>query len=180
MNFKFIFALLLLICGSQLALASTTVRTSDEIQRPTLPPACSQLEVDEGNEVAFHVHAIGVQIYRWNGTAWDFVAPEANLFADAAYHGQVGIHSAGPIWQSNSGSWVRAQRREGCDVDPSNAIPWLLKEAAAEGPGIFRSVTFIQRVNTAGGVKPASPGSVVGETKNVPYTAEYYFYRAAE
>jgi hypothetical protein len=41
-------------------------------------------------------------------------------------------------------------------------------------------VTYVQRVNTAGGLPPAAPGSFVGEEKHVPYTTEYYFYRAAE
>jgi hypothetical protein len=28
-----------------------------------------------------------------------------------------------------------------------------------------------------GGIAPATAGTFVGETVNVPYTAEYYFYR---
>lgn len=47
-----------------------------------------------------------------------------------------------------------------------------------EGPGIFHRVTFIQRVNTVGGNAPADPGNVPGEVARVPYTTEYYFYRA--
>ena len=35
----------------------------------------------------------------------------------------------------------------------------------------------IQRVNTVGGVAPSTAGSVVGEIAEVPYTAEYFFYR---
>ena len=40
-------------------------------------------------------------------------------------------------------------------------------------------MTFIQRVNTTGGIAPAAPGTTVGEEARVPYTAEYFFYRAA-
>jgi len=62
--------------------------------------------------------------------------------------------------------------------DP-DAIPWLLLEAvSSEGPGIFDGVTYIQRVDTVGGKAPADPGDFVGEMARVPYTAEYYFYRA--
>ena len=50
----------------------------------------------EGNKVAFHAFAAGVQIYEWTGSAWVFVAPEAVLFADVGEHGEVGIHYAGP------------------------------------------------------------------------------------
>ena len=42
----------------------------DSNQAPVLPPGCEQLAPLEGNEVAYHVYAVGVQIYRWNGTAW--------------------------------------------------------------------------------------------------------------
>ena len=154
----------------------------DDNRAPDLPPnLCESLQVAAGNEVAFHVYASGVQVYKWNGTAWAFVEPVASLFADRNYHGQVGTHYAGPTWESNSGSKIVGRRVPGTGCTPNaNAIPWLLLEAVTtEGPGIFNGVTFVQRVNTTGGAAPASPGSFVGEEARVPYTAEYYFYRAA-
>ena len=139
---------------------------------------CQNLQVPAGNKVAFHVYAEGVQIYQWNGTSWIFVEPEAELFADAGYNGVVGIHYAGPTWESNSGSKVVGTALERCTPDP-NAIPWLLLGAVSnEGPGIFHRVTFIQRVNTVGGNAPTDPGDFTGEVVGVPYTAEYFFYRA--
>jgi hypothetical protein len=147
---------------------------------PDLPlNICESLQVPAGNKVAFHVYALGVQVYRWNGTAWVFVGPVANLFADHNFRGQVGTHYGGPTWESNSGSKVTARRVADCSPNTS-AIPWLRLEAVTtEGPGIFDGVTQVLRVNTTGGTAPASPGSVVGEEARVPYTAEYYFYRAA-
>jgi hypothetical protein len=74
---------------------------------------------------------------------------------------------------------VVVKRIDGCTPNAS-AIPWLkLETVSSEGPGIFNGVTFVQRVNTTGGTAPATPGSFVGEEARVPYTAEYYFYRAA-
>ena len=68
----------------------------------------------------------------------------------------------------------------GCKPDPT-AIPWLkLKSVENSGSGRFRDVTFIQRVNTTGGLKPTVPGSFVGEEARVSYTAEYFFYRAKD
>ena len=95
------------------ALASISVaRASEDNRAPDLPsPLCDRVQVQPGNKVAFHVYALGVQIYRWNGTSWVFVAPSARLFADAEYHGEVGIHYAGPTWESNSGGKVVASRR---------------------------------------------------------------------
>jgi len=153
-------------------LALSTVARAD--RTPVVP---ANLQVPEGNKVAFHAYAVGVQIYHWNGTNWVFVAPEALLFAEARGHGEVAIHYAGPTWESGSGSKVVGARVAGATVDPS-AIPWLLLRAvSSEGPGIFHRVTFIQRVNTTGGNAPAAPGSSAGQEARVPYTAEYYFYR---
>jgi Protein of unknown function (DUF3455) len=125
------------------------------------------------------VYARGVQIYKWNGASWGFVAPVATLFAEPNYFGEVGIHYVGPTWKSKSGSKVGGRRvpGTGCSPDP-NAIPWLLLESVSpSGPGVFRSVTYIQRVNTTGGMSPTNQGSNIDEVVEVPYTAEYYFYR---
>jgi hypothetical protein len=159
-------------------LASISVsRASEDNRAPDLPsPLCDRLQVQE-DTVAFHVYALGVQIYRWNGVSWVFVAPSARLFADAEYHGEVGTHYAGPTWESNSGGKVVATRLEGCTPDPT-AIPWLLLQmVSSQGPGIFDRVTYIQRVNTSGGLAPTDPGQFVGQEVGVPYAAEYYFYR---
>ena len=145
------------------------------------PPAlgdCQTLQVPAGNKLALHTYATGVQIYVWDGASWSFVAPEAELFADAGFKGLVGSHYGGPTWESHSGSKVVGTVLERCTPDPA-AIAWLLLGAvSSEGPGIFQRVTFIQRVNTVGGNAPTDPGSVVGQEARVPYTTEYLFYRA--
>jgi len=173
-------ALALLFTVAGLAQARAARADDDDNRAPDLPAdICEKLQAPEGNDVAFHTYALGVQVYRWNGTAWAFVGPVANLFADDNYRGQVGTHYAGPTWESNSGSRVVARRVADCSPNPS-AIPWLRLEAVTtEGPGIFDGVTQVQRVNTTGGSAPAAPGSFVGQEARVPYTAEYYFYRAA-
>ena len=179
-----VFALVVLL--SVAGLSSTVVpatRANAPSDVPDLPsPLCDSIEVPVGNRLAFRVYALGVQVYKWNGAAWAFVEPSATLFADANYHGEVGIHYVGPTWESNSGSKVRAARVPGTGCTPdSTAIPWLLlQKVSTEGPGIFSKVTYVQRVNTAGGTAPTAPGLLTGEVKEVPYTAEYYFYRAGD
>jgi hypothetical protein len=163
-------------------LASIPAARADNGGRmPDLPsPSCDSLQVPPGNKVAFHVYALGVQVYRWNGTSWVFVEPVANLFADDNYRGKVGTHYAGPTWESNSGSKVIATRMAACSPDQT-AIPWLLlRTVSTDGPGIFNSVTYVQRVNTMGGLAPTTPGSSIGAEAKVPYTTEYYFYRAED
>lgn len=161
--------------------AAQSAHAKEGGRTPDLPlPLCESIQVEEGNKVSFHTYAVGVQVYRWNGTAWAFIEPVANLYADRGFHGQVGTHYAGPTWESNSGSKVVATRVPNTGCTPNaNAIPWLKLEAVdTDGPGTFSRVTFIQRVNTRGGVAPAAPGTFVGEEARVPYTAEYFFYRA--
>lgn len=184
MNLKNIIGLFALLSVAVLALASNTiVRADDDLRQPELPASCGSIQVEAGNKVSFHVYAIGVQVYRWNGTAWTFKEPVANLYANANYKGRgVGIHYAGPTWESNSGSQVVAARvpNTGCTPE-ATAIPWLLlKTVSTDGPGIFSKVTYIQRTNTTGGLAPTNPGTTIGEEKRVPYTAEYYFYRAED
>ena len=182
MELKRVIMLLVLLTVAVVAPAPTPAAPAggEDNRAPELPtPLCEKLQVEPGNEVAFRTYALGVQVYKWNGAAWDFVGPVANLFADDNYRGQVGTHYAGPTWESNSGSKVVASRQAGCSPD-STAIPWLLlKTVSTDGPGIFNGVTYVQRVNTTGGLAPTAPGPFVGAEAKVPYTTEYYFYRAA-
>lgn len=166
-----------------LAVASVTLRpisVATAGNGPELPAGCESIQVQAGHKLAFHVFARGVQVYRWNGTSWVFEEPRAGLFAEANFFGEVGTHYRGPNWESKSGSRVKAVRVQdtGCTPDPT-AIAWLLLVSTeTTGPGIFNKTSYIQRVNTTGGVAPTEFGSSVGELKEVPYTAEYYFYRA--
>ena len=147
---------------------------------PVLPAGCEQLALPDGHRVAHRVYALGVQIYRWNGMAWSFVGPEANLYADEAFHGKIGTHYSGPTWETNSGSFVIADPSSAipCTPDP-NGVAWLrLTAANSRGPGILSGVTYIHRLNTSGGLRPTLPGVFVDEIKRVPYTTEYYFYKA--
>lgn len=167
--------LLGIIAGSTLAF-NVSARAGDIIA-PELPAVCSGIKVPQENRAFLGVYALGVQVYRWNGSSWELVAPLANLYADEDFRWQVGIHYAGPTWEINNGSKVAAGRVAGCTPDPT-AIPWLLlKTVSTDPPGKFKKVTYIQRVNTAGGLAPATPGAFIGAQVRVPYTAEYYFYR---
>lgn len=172
-----------LVCaGLWLAFASVpSARAHNDHRAPDLPAGlCDNVQVPLGHKVSFHTYALGVQVYRWNGASWVFVAPVATLYADANYRGKVGTHYAGPTWESNSGSNVVARRLAGCSTDLT-AIDWLrLQAVSTDGPGIFEGVTYIQRVKTMGGKAPTTPGAFIGAEAKVPYTAEYYFYRAEQ
>ena len=158
--------------GSALELSS-----NPNVSMPELG-ACDRLRAPQGSHLAFHTFARGVQIYRWDGTTWTYVAPEATLSASANGEGVVGKHYAGPTWETNGGSTVSGSVIDRCTPDAS-AIPWLsLAGYSSNGRSVFVRVTFIQRVNTVGGLLPVVPGTYNGEIARVPYSAEYFFYRA--
>src|SRR5262249_25279913 len=79
------------------ALSPVGAGTADDNRVPDLGD-CEELQVPAGHKVAFHAYAEGVQIYRWNGTGWVFLRPEAFLYAGAEEDDPVGIHYAGPTW----------------------------------------------------------------------------------
>jgi uncharacterized protein DUF3455 len=139
--------------------------------------ACDRLKPPTGSKLAFHVYARGVQIYRWSGSAWTLYGPDATLSSDAGGNSIVGTHYVGPTWETNSGGKVVGSVIDRCTADP-NAVQWLSLAAVSEGPGVLSRVTFIQRVNTVGGKAPSTAGAVVGEETRIPYSAEYFFYRA--
>ena len=176
---KSIIRLLVLLAVVGMAIQpASAVTVFDNDNGPELPPACGSIAAPEGHKLAFHVYAKGVQIYKWNGFMWSFVGPEATLYAEENFFGEVGNHGFGPHWTGKSGSRVKAARVQntGCRPDP-DAIEWLLlKTTETSGSGIFGRVSYIQRTNTTGGTAPAEAG-MLNEVREVPYTAEYYFYR---
>ena len=151
---------------------------------PASPAVPDKLVPAAGNKVYLVAHAVGVQIYRCDPatSAWTLVAPRANLYADGG--NLMGTHFAGPTWQARDGSYVTATKVDETNLDPT-AINWLLlamktRSAGADGDRLA-ATTFIQRINTTGGRAPAaSECDVTGETAEIPYTADYYFWKAIE
>ena len=171
--------LLLTVVGLATVFVPVEPASADD-NKPDLPsPLCDRIEVPAGNRLFRRLFAQGVQLYRWNGTSWAFVEPVATLYSDANFQDKAGIHYLGPTWHHNDGSKVVATRVDGCTPD-ATAISWLLLEkVTTDGNGQFGSVTYIQRINTKGGLVPTAPGVNIGSVAEVPYTAEYYFYRAS-
>jgi hypothetical protein len=141
-------------------------------------PVPADIQPPAGHKQVLTAHAIGVQIYACNGTAWTLTAPRANL-----YHGRrfVASHFAGPTWMHRDGSHVVGALAKPFPV--AGTIPWLLLSATATGTGPYggtlAGVTYIQRVNTTGGVAPALP-CTAGRVAEVPYTADYRFFKATK
>ena len=153
---------------------------------PSPPEVPTAIQVPAENVPFLVGHATGTQNYTCqqtsNGYAWTLVAPSATLVDDAGE--QVMTHFGGPTWQAPDGSQIVGARVDGVTVS-SDAIPWLLLQVTSAAPGPaggdrLTGTTFIQRVNTTGGLAPTSgcDGYSVGAARNVEYTSDYYFYRA--
>jgi hypothetical protein len=153
---------------------------------PLAPPVVApELAVPEGSKLVLMARASGVQIYECGpdatgALAWTLHAPRASL-SDAAgapigsHYGGVDKHLApGPYWEAADGSRVHGAKP--VSVPHEGSIP-LLRVAAADvsGTGVLGKVTFIQRLDTSGGVAPAGT-CTAGKLTEVPYTATYYFY----
>jgi hypothetical protein len=156
---------------------------ADPSPRPPSVPA--PIQVPAGNDPFLLGHASGTQRYMCqpssSGYAWTFVAPSATLVDDKDK--PITTHFAGPTWQARDGSAVVGARVEGVTVSTS-AIPWLLLRATStttgpDGGDRLTGTTYIQRVNTTGGLAPVSgcDATTAGTTTDVPYTSDYYFYR---
>lgn len=155
---------------------------ADSPPPPSVPPA---IQVPGGNFPFLLGRATGTQNYTCQhsstgpGFAWTLVEPEATLVNEKGE--EIMTHYAGPTWEAKDGSTVVGARVDGVTVS-SSAIPWLLLRATSTTPGQLTTTTYIQRVNTTGGVAPTDGcnGAHLGDARNVPYTSDYYFYKSCE
>jgi plastocyanin len=160
-----------------------------QVASPPRVPAAVQ--VPPGNVLFLLGHATGTQDYACQpsssapaGYAWTLVAPAAMLVDDKG--APILTHFAGPTWQAPDGSAAVGAREDGVTVSPS-AIDWLLLRATVatagpDGGGQLAATTYVQRVNTTGGLAPAGgcDATTIGAAAAVPYTADYYFYQPGE
>ena len=155
---------------------------------PAAPSAPAKIAVPEGNKLFLVGHAVGVQIHECiadaSGHRWRFVGPRADLYGD---NGKLlATHFAGPRWQTRDGSTILAALDgDGTvTVDPT-AIPWLRLRVTSHVSGAdgdrLGATTYIQRLDTSGGLAPAPAAcdaDTVGSVAEIPYTADYAFWKA--
>jgi hypothetical protein len=168
-------------------------------EAPLPPPVPT--DIDPVGFIPFlAAHAVGTQGYVCVavGTtySWSPFGPQATLFNDEGE--QILTHFLSPTpysllpnptWQHSRDSSAVWGQMIGFTTDrhyvAAGAIPWLLLEAVVVGEGptggdkLLRT-RRIQRVNTVGGMAPASGCSAPADVKKralVPYEADYFFYK---
>lgn len=154
---------------------------------PMEPAVPAALSVPATATLVARYHGVGTQIYTCapnpNATpdggvadVWTFKAPSATLYTEHCC--VAGTHSAGPTWLSTDGSSVVGSKVASAASPNADSIPILLLKAVSNnGTGIFTDVTFVQRLDTQGGVAPAGACDNEGAELAVPYEANYYFYK---
>jgi hypothetical protein len=170
------------LLGSNPLKIAQTENSQTSFQVPDL------LKVPSDQSLVFKAAAKGVQIYICKAKAesktdfeWTLKAPSADLFNDRGLW--LGKHYAGPTWElQEDGSKVVGVVSAKVNAPQKDAIPLLLLKAKPQqGKGILSSVNWIQRLDTLGGKAPVTGCDRTRQATEVrvPYTANYYFYRAA-
>ncbi|NEA62466.1 DUF3455 domain-containing protein [Streptomyces sp. SID12488] len=142
--------------------------------------APAALKVPDGNRLTGVFSAAGVQTYTCTDGVWKLLEPAATLWAkNDRSHRTVALHSRGPVWVSTvDGSAVNAAAI--ANSPKTGTIPeLLLQSTATRGTGVFAGVSYIQRLNTHGGVAPATTCTGTDQV-SVPYSATYTFYKPAK
>lgn len=179
---RFMFA-----CAGVLALCGLVAATASARPAPQTAPGdpLDPRTYAPHSKLFLVAYAIGVQKYtcQANGT-WLFTDPEATLYKPTLRK-PIGTHflnftTGRPVWQLKDGSSVEAARNVTVPAGTGN-IPWLLLQAVVTTAGSdgdqLISTTWVQRLNTSGGVAPAGT-CTPGDTIAVPYSADYFFWKA--
>ena len=196
----------ILSCASAtaLALACSVALGADKVTAPDVP---FDIQVPEGHIAFLKGLGVGTQNYACSpsgaGFAWILFTPEATLFSDVGKQVTTHFNSPNPdpldrntdprvvavggairaTWQHSRDSsivWAKAVAA----VPQADSIAWLKLEVVgrqdgATGGDTLTPTTFIQRVNTVGGLAPfdgCSQLSDVGKKAFIPYTADYFFF----
>ena len=200
--------ILLIACATALAVAFTVPLPQPAHADPLTPPEVPDRLVPTGATAFLVGHATGTQNYVClpSGAGFAFVlfTPEATLFDDNGK--QIITHyfspNLGPIppevigtiratWQDShdtSTVWASATQIATHDTDPDfvqeGAVAWVLLQVVGSQSGPIGSnkltpTTFVQRVNTSGGLAPSTgcaSATDVGREAFMPYTADYVFF----
>ncbi len=172
-------ALAALGAAAALSACSTAPMTA-AVDNAALP---EPVRVPAGQKVRLMTTGVGEITYECREKAnaagqfeWAFVAPVATLYGPGRR--SLGKYYAGPTWESSDGSKITGKQVAIAPAKPGSIPMQLVKADPAMGAGAMNGVSYIQRVNTKGGVAPAMACDAAGKGKRqqVAYEADYVFY----
>jgi len=170
--------------GTRLALATLAATLAMPAFALLEPGGVSPALRAPANEIpSFMLSGSGVMVYQCKATpanpnvyAWFFVTPDATLYDGS--HEIARMSTPNLLESLDDGSSISGVVRTA--QASSGALPWTLSQAQPIGEtGIFANVTSMQRVNTRGGLPPATGCNADndGAESRVAFNADYYFYR---
>ena len=142
------------------------------------------VRVPPGHQMAMKAVGVGELTYECRAKPadamafeWAFVGPVAKLLDGT--NKEIGKYYAGPTWEAMDGSKVTGKQVAVAPAAPGSIPLQLVKAEPTMGAGAMAGITYIQRVNTRGGVAPGKPctAATSGMQEQVPYQADYVFYR---
>lgn len=149
----------------------------------SLPAA---MQVPAGHQVGLETRAAGDITYQCRAKKdmaghyeWVFAGPDAGLRDRSGQ--RVGKYYGPPAtWESNDGSKITGTQLAVAPHGADNIPLQLVKANPAMGHGMMQGVSYVQRVNTQGGIAPKAAcfGDNMGQSLIVSYTADYIFWRA--
>jgi hypothetical protein len=179
---------------------------AQNVTPPSVPP---EVKVEEGNEPFLVGHATGTQNYvcvpcdptKPNcpfGVSFALFTPEATLFDEQGKQLITHFFSPNPFengliratWQDSKDTSTVWGAATGSVRVRADSIDWVRlnvkdtgTQAGPRGSQTLTKTTFIQRINTVGGLADptlCTSATDLGRQTFVPYTADYFFYQASK
>jgi hypothetical protein len=190
------------------AFISSPQAATDGITPPPLPPGLAPVPAGNELFLGTHAVGTQNYVCQPSGAGVAYVlfTPQATLFGADGVQIITHFNSPNPdepntdpkvvapqgtiraTWQFKDTSrvWARVHQPNGAVTVKQDAIAWLLLDAVGHengptGGDKLTKTTFVQRLSTTGGLAPAtgcSSQTDVGNKAFVPYTADYFFYKA--
>jgi hypothetical protein len=187
---------------------SSPQAATDGITPPPLPPGLAPVPAGNELFLGTHAAGTQNYVCQPSGAgavAYVLFTPQATLFSEDGRQVITHYNSPNPdepntdpkvvadgtiraTWQFRDTSkvWAKVHQPNGAVMVDQDAIAWLLLDAVGHQSGPtggdkLTKTTFVQRLSTTGGLAPSTGCSSLTDVGNkafVPYTADYFFYKA--
>ncbi len=166
------------------AAGSSTMAHTPSYSQASLPDA---VKVPAGHAVVLETVGVGTITYQCRAKPtmagqfeWVFVGPDAVLNSRSGK--SLGKYFGPPAtWESADGSKITGTQLAISPAPVGNIPLQLVKANPAMGEGAMKGISFIQRVQTKGGVAPSAvcDATKVDAKQIVNYQSDYIFYKPA-
>lgn len=171
--------------------APTTVGSASPDSSATMPGGAtatpslgffSKIKVPDTHEPTLRLAGKGVQVFRCERGndgfyAWMFRLPEAELMDGTGK--VVARHGANFSFEHGDGSRLLGNVIAYDEAPAAGSLRWLLISAKPFGQGALAGVTYVQRINTTGGMPPSRCETAQqNQLLRVDFSADFVFYKS--